>query len=64
MVVMSAEWCKMIEEDVKEIKISLSELKDEIARVRSQQGELIKYVVVGLLAIVATVVGLKFALPA
>ena len=54
----------MIESDIQEIKESLKAIESELFRVKSQQGDLIKYVVVGLLAIVATVVGLKFALPA
>jgi hypothetical protein len=49
---MSADWCRVIEQDIAEIKTKISNME-------SQQGQLLKILAVGLLTIVGAVVGVK-----
>ena len=53
---MSQDWCRVIED-------RLTALNNRMERMEEQNAQLLKVVVLGLLAIVGTVVGLNLGLP-
>lgn len=54
-------WCKGVDSDLKEIKDELALVKKQLQDITIRQQDLIKYLAVGLLGIVAAIVGVQIA---